>query len=252
MILSKIASAIRDQNWFTVILEILIVVIGIFLGLQVTEWNQDRIDRQDEARVLNQLRDEVASAEAFARRITDLRISVLDDAVAAMDVLFDRADGRGLSKEECQALRATGLISLRFVELLSFDELVSSGRLNIIQDNELRSALIGLRQNIGAADRSMAQFAALQPDLVGEFPEAFKLTSTINEAVTSRREVGVDGICDTVWMKNSQAFLNAAARSVDAYDAFVRDVVLPWRDGVARVQKRLDVVLGVEKERATP
>ena len=45
MILSKLADAIRRQDWFTVLLEIAIVMIGILLGLQVNAWNQGRIDR---------------------------------------------------------------------------------------------------------------------------------------------------------------------------------------------------------------
>jgi hypothetical protein len=37
MILRKLAESIRQQNWFTVLVEILIVVIGIFVGLQVDD-----------------------------------------------------------------------------------------------------------------------------------------------------------------------------------------------------------------------
>jgi hypothetical protein len=44
MILRKLSDAIRQQNWFTVILEISIVVVGIFIGLQVDEWNQNRLE----------------------------------------------------------------------------------------------------------------------------------------------------------------------------------------------------------------
>ena len=55
MIIRKFADAIRQQNWFTVILEILIVVIGLFIGLQVDDWNQRRIDRATEAVYLQEL-----------------------------------------------------------------------------------------------------------------------------------------------------------------------------------------------------
>ena len=48
MILRKLAESIRSQDWFVVIIEILIVVVGIFLGLQVDDWNQQRKDRADE------------------------------------------------------------------------------------------------------------------------------------------------------------------------------------------------------------
>ena len=39
MILRKLAAAMKEQNWVTVVLEILIVVVGIFVGLQVDGWN---------------------------------------------------------------------------------------------------------------------------------------------------------------------------------------------------------------------
>jgi hypothetical protein len=45
MILKRMAKAIRTQNWFTVLLEILIVVIGILIGLQVDDWNEHRKER---------------------------------------------------------------------------------------------------------------------------------------------------------------------------------------------------------------
>lgn len=56
MILRTLADALREQNWFTVALEVLIVVVGIFIGLQVDDWNSARIDRQ--------------RAQAYAARIT--------------------------------------------------------------------------------------------------------------------------------------------------------------------------------------
>jgi hypothetical protein len=39
MILRKLAEAFHKQNWFTALIEILVVVIGIFVGLQVDDWN---------------------------------------------------------------------------------------------------------------------------------------------------------------------------------------------------------------------
>ena len=48
MIFNRFSQAIPGQNWFTVVLEIFIVVIGIFLGLQVDDWNESRKDQQQE------------------------------------------------------------------------------------------------------------------------------------------------------------------------------------------------------------
>jgi hypothetical protein len=42
MLLRKLADAIRAQNWFSAVLEIAIVVIGILIGLQVNDWADRR------------------------------------------------------------------------------------------------------------------------------------------------------------------------------------------------------------------
>ena len=42
MILRRFSQHVKEQNWFAVFLDLLVVVTGIFLGLQVTEWNEQR------------------------------------------------------------------------------------------------------------------------------------------------------------------------------------------------------------------
>ena len=42
MILRRLTDALRKQDWFTVVIETLIVVLGVFLGLQVNNWNEAR------------------------------------------------------------------------------------------------------------------------------------------------------------------------------------------------------------------
>lgn len=48
MILRRLAEGIRQQDWFTFVVELLIVVVGIIIGLQVDDWNEMRKDRLEE------------------------------------------------------------------------------------------------------------------------------------------------------------------------------------------------------------
>ena len=59
MILRRLAEAIREQNWFTVFIEFLIVVAGIFVGLQVDDWNQARSREARSDRVIEAIRKDV-------------------------------------------------------------------------------------------------------------------------------------------------------------------------------------------------
>jgi len=48
MILNRLAEAFWKQDWIAVLLEVLIVVVGIFVGLQVNDWNEDRKPKHEE------------------------------------------------------------------------------------------------------------------------------------------------------------------------------------------------------------
>ena len=64
MILQRLTNAFRKQDWFTVLIETLIVVLGVFLGLQVNNWNEARAAK-------------ARKAEIIAALITDLQDSML-------------------------------------------------------------------------------------------------------------------------------------------------------------------------------
>lgn len=45
MILRRITEPMKDQNWFAVGIELVILVLGVFIGIQVANWNEARKDR---------------------------------------------------------------------------------------------------------------------------------------------------------------------------------------------------------------
>ena len=47
---------VAEQNWANVLLEVLVVIVGIFLGLQATEWHEDRQARAEGLYYLDLLR----------------------------------------------------------------------------------------------------------------------------------------------------------------------------------------------------
>ena len=59
MILTRLSRAIREQNWFAVALEFVIVIAGIVIGFQITAWNESRMERAMEALALARIQDDV-------------------------------------------------------------------------------------------------------------------------------------------------------------------------------------------------
>src|SRR5687767_1423504 len=52
MILRRLTENLRAQNWTAIGIEFLIVVIGVFIGTQVSNWNEERIERRETERML--------------------------------------------------------------------------------------------------------------------------------------------------------------------------------------------------------
>ncbi len=62
MILKRLAKSIKSQDWFVVCIEIMIVVVGIFIGLQVDDWNKERTFYHSETELLNELKGELEAS----------------------------------------------------------------------------------------------------------------------------------------------------------------------------------------------
>lgn len=67
MILRRLTSSLKEQHWTTIVIELLIVIIGVFIGTQVSNWNEGRIEKQQTVRMLQQLDPELKSQmDSFA------------------------------------------------------------------------------------------------------------------------------------------------------------------------------------------
>jgi hypothetical protein len=55
MILHRIKESLKRQDWTAVTLELAIVMIGVFIGTQVSNWNQERIEKRETAQLLQEL-----------------------------------------------------------------------------------------------------------------------------------------------------------------------------------------------------
>ncbi|HET7716620.1 MAG TPA: hypothetical protein VFK86_13435 [Bauldia sp.] len=65
MILRRLTENLRAQNWTAIGIEFLIVVIGVFIGTQVSNWNQVRLEKRETERMLVNLVPELQSQLNF-------------------------------------------------------------------------------------------------------------------------------------------------------------------------------------------
>ncbi|MHA6288709.1 hypothetical protein [Maricaulis sp. CAU 1757] len=140
MILRRLTRHVRRQDWFAVGLDFAIVVLGVIIGLQVSTWYDAREDRFREAVVLDRLRED------FQYLVTENEAVVEHDR--AMQANYDTAR-RLLSEQPYETdpavlgppvFRTVGAPTLQ-TSSPTYDELVMTGRLQMLSDDELRRAL---------------------------------------------------------------------------------------------------------------
>jgi len=147
MIIHRLASAIRHQNWSQIITEILIVVIGIFLGLQVTEWNETREDRIEEKVYLSRLIDDLDISIKETQDSIDFQTNLSKRAGITLNALKSCTIRKVDQVDFANGLYHLGKISPVELARTTMDELLSTGKFTIIQNVELRKQLSQMISN---------------------------------------------------------------------------------------------------------
>lgn len=240
MFLRRFTQHFKEQNWIAAFVDFLIVVTGIFIGLQVNGWNETRIARNEEAQFIQQLHSDIGSIEAMQRRLLGRRLSYGAQLNSANDVLFGRTDRSGLTEDECVSIYASNLLYVPVPDVGSFNELIATGRVSIIRDSQLRVALIDFQQIAEASRRQIDNSAFVTRSIEFNFPELIQIQTFIDET----GEVRIDARCDVAAMKENQAFLNNFARNTDLFDGYLRGALKPWSDKLREIHTRVDETLG--------
>jgi hypothetical protein len=241
MIIRRLADSIRKQDWFVVILEVMIVVVGIFIGLQVDDWNKARQDRKDEQVFLVRLHDELLNSVNVRSFIRDNRLQNGAILSGLMDVLFFDDQRQSLTDPECTALQSSFVKSADIAEMPSYNALMSTGRIHIIQDEALEAALIEfdqLRQTL----RSLASTEAVNPG--SKYPQLFSLRPRVQE----NGNLVVEATCDLQALRGNQAFLNDIVVNADSYEAYLTSGLKPLIASIEPLHKLLDANLNLDHD----
>jgi len=249
MILRRLANAVREQNWLTVVLEVFIVVFGILIGLQVDDWNERRKDRADERAFVARLHDDLLLADSRANRVRKRRLDLLAYLSTGADVIFDRSDRNSLTADECSAIGDSRFFNIIISSLPSLTELVGAGRLDIVQDSELRLAIVELQLRIEALKELIPLQTQVRVDIPVEYPDLIQTSSYFDRELNEYQQLYQ---CDLQGMRVSSAFKSAISLSIDVYDAYLRDGLIPWIEQFDEVHRLLDRRLGIDHSADEP
>lgn len=287
MILRRITQHVKAQNWFAVALDFVIVVAGILLAFQITNWNEARERRLSETEYLKRLHSDVVELTNrrahydFSRPENVISLEIITD--------FTNGDTEDLSKlrdenlnflktdfaQWSQDLAATG-VELEVVadsyicnlldwsssltvppsKLPTASELTSSGNLERIASEKVKSALLSYMQQASRAETFIPAVQWKAIDLSGNFPELFEIRylEGVNLAVDEGESYPLYK-CDFDAMRENNAFLNALNRNRGYYTEYTNRGVIPASERLAELHSAIDDALGIthtQETEATP
>jgi hypothetical protein len=136
MLLRRVMEHVREQNWSAIGIDFVIVVVGVFIGIQVSNWNAERSTARQAALFTANLGADLREEAWRYQYIIEYNLDVLAAAETAVNALAGTAplsDGQLL----VSAYRATqykGATQRR----ATYDELISTGTIGLIRDHALR------------------------------------------------------------------------------------------------------------------
>ena len=158
----KLVTRLREHDWLAALIELVIVAVGILLALQVSNWNQERVDRNRGERYVQRLHAEfvkdgttMGEALAFWRQVSDF-------GVAAMNHLERGTLVDGDRWKTVLAYYQAGQLFPFELEDTTFIEMRDSGELALIADESLRKRI---------ADYYHMSGSGLRADLLRHRPE---------------------------------------------------------------------------------
>ncbi|MEM7327348.1 MAG: DUF6090 family protein [Pseudomonadota bacterium] len=146
MLLRRIAKHVKDQNWFAVALDFVIVVAGILIAFQITNWNEARVEAKREQVLLERLHLDFEGIVAWG----DRAMPWVDDAPDNVSRLIDqiRSDAEPEFDDAFRrSAQASVFIYAAFEMSPTYQELVSTGTLSRISNPELRDTLASYGRN---------------------------------------------------------------------------------------------------------
>lgn len=139
MLLRRFKTHFAEQNWTAIGVELVIVVIGVFMGLQVQNWNEARIERNAADNYHSRLTGELHRNENNLTARREYYLQIREFAEAALNALHVPASG--LEKQFLvDAYMATNRWQLE-IDRGVYDEVINAGLMSEISDAEGRMRL---------------------------------------------------------------------------------------------------------------
>lgn len=141
MLLRRITQHVSNQNWFAVFIDFVIVVVGVFIGIQVANWNENRENQIIEQDYYQRLHAELKSAIASTETLMTVIPEELNLLYEVSDYITDRKPDIKLNQDHCTIIGRSHIYNSYAAIPPTIQELYATGRFSLIKEPEIRDAI---------------------------------------------------------------------------------------------------------------
>ena len=171
MIFRRVSEHIRKQSWFAAGLDLTVVVVGIYIGLQADAWMSAKQDRDLEVEYLERLLSDME--ESITAQRSD--IETFDDGTASIDYIAEiqkSGTSEGLDEERLiLGLNNIGWVAPPATNMVTIRELQSTGNISLIRDLSIRMAIGQFERSYSRVEfstlQNLSMMAAGSPEVMG-------------------------------------------------------------------------------------
>jgi hypothetical protein len=181
MLLRRVMEHVRDQNWSAIGIDFVIVVVGVFIGIQVSNWNSERAVNRQAALFTANLEADLQEEAWRYQMIIEYHLDVL----AASETAVDGLTGKAPLSDEALLVSAYRATQYRqgAQRRATYDELISTGTIGLISDPALRETAMRVY--------TMTTFDVLTREAVESgYRKAFRMAVSNDVQRTLNRDCG--------------------------------------------------------------
>ena len=235
MILRRITEHVKTQNWFAVCIDFLIVVIGVFIGIQVTNLNEQWKEQSLEGVYLERMQVDIQRSSDRMKSNNDrikANVYKLNTAINSLDACELMPEDK---EDFVKGLAFMGQFEQVYFDDSALEEMKATGRLALIKNNELLDALAEIDRHVSYQQDSKSQITAAIYPHVNYVQQRVRFDITSDEFLTTEALLVAAAKYDFNALCENPVFI-ASVSSV----RFTMFSVLEWNQ---RIINKIDAVL---------
>lgn len=147
MILRRFSTSLRKQDWSAIAIELVIVVLGVFIGIQAQQWQagweDSRLERVYLERILSDIDLSIQTNELNITRLERYSNgqAFVVESLRRCELAEDKKDAFA------NGVADIGKVGPSVFALSTMDEMLSAGHFSLIRNSHIRDALNGLARD---------------------------------------------------------------------------------------------------------